>query len=110
MYAFSNGQPDDLETLLAHAGLSRHLDGIVSVHAVRSYKPDPAVYQHFLDITAAESAETWLVSGNAFDVLGAQAAGWNAAWVKRDPAAVFDPWDVEPSITVADLGELADAL
>ncbi len=110
MYAFSNGHPDDLEHLLQHAGLSEHLDGIISVHDVQSYKPDPAVYQHFLDSATANAQDTWLVSGNPFDVIGAQAAGWNTAWLKRDPAAVFDPWGIDPTVTVMDLGELADAL
>jgi len=110
MYAFSNGHPDDLQHLLEHAGLSEHLDGIVSVHKVRSYKPDPGVYQHFLDSTDAKTENTWLVSGNPFDVIGAHAAGWNTAWLKRDPTAVFDPWDIEPTVTVAELAALADAL
>lgn len=110
MYAFSNGQPDDLEHLLEHAGLSAHLDGIVSVHEVQSYKPDPAVYKHFLDSTNAAASDTWLVSGNAFDIIGAHAAGWQTAWLKRDPAAVFDPWDIEPTITVVELVDLVDAL
>ena len=110
MYAFSNGQPDDLEHLLEHAGLSEHLDGIVSVHEVQSYKPDPVVYKHFLDSTNATASDTWLVSGNPFDIIGAYAAGWQTAWVKRDPAAVFDPWDIEPTVTVVELTQLVDAL
>lgn len=110
MYAFSNGQPDDLAELLANAGLDTYLDGIVSVHDVQSFKPDPAVYQHFLDSTDSDPSKTWLVSGNAFDIVGANATGWQTAWIKRDLTAVFDPWDVEPTITIANLGELADAL
>ncbi len=107
MYAFSNGQPDDLEHLLEQAGLSEHLEGIVSVHDMQSYKPDPVVSTHFLDSTNAAASDTWLVSGNAFDIIGAHAAGWQTAWIKRDSTAVFDPWDIEPTVTVA---ELADAL
>ncbi len=110
MYAFSNGHPDDLEHLLKHAGLSEHLDGIVSVHEVKSYKPDPAVYQHFLDSTDAKEKDTWLISGNPFDVIGAKVVGWKTAWLKRDPTAVFDPWDFDPTATIADLAELVDAL
>lgn len=110
MYAFSNGQPDDLEHLLVHAGLMTHLDGIVSVHDVQSFKPDPAVYRHFLDSTKAAAGDTWLVSGNPFDIIGAHASRWQTAWVKRDPTAVFDPWDVEPTVTVAELSELVDAM
>ena len=110
MYAFSNGRPDDLEHLLEHAGLSEHLDGIVSVHEVQSYKPDPVVYKHFLDSTNAAASDTWLVSGNPFDIISAHAAGWQTAWVKRDPAAVFDPWDIEPTVTVVELTKLVDVL
>ena len=110
VYAFSNGHPDDLKRLLANAGLDAHLDGIVSVHPMASYKPDPAVYQHFLDSTGSAAREAWLVSGNPFDVIGAQARGWNTAWVQRDPGAVFDPWGVQPTVTIADLRELGEAI
>jgi 2-haloacid dehalogenase len=110
MYAFSNGQPDDLEHLLDHAGIGENLDGIVSVHDVQSFKPDPAVYRHFLDSTNAEADDSWLVSGNPFDIIGAHAVGWKTAWLKRDPSAVFDPWDIEPTVTVTELGELVDII
>lgn len=106
-YAFSNGEPDDLAGLLAHAGLDAALDGIVSVHDKQSFKPDPAVYGHFLQQTGATKQETWLVSGNPFDVIGAHMAGWRTAWVKRDPTAVFDPWDIEPDAIITDISELA---
>ena len=110
LYAFSNGHPDDLDALLAHAGLNDLLDGIVSVHAVRSFKPDPAVYAHFLEQATSTAADTWLVSGNPFDVIGARACGWSAAWVRRDPAAVFDPWEFEPTATITGLDELRSVL
>ncbi len=106
-YAFSNGEPGDLAGLLAHAGLDAALDGIVSVHDLQSFKPDPAVYSHFLQQTGATKQETWLVSGNPFDVIGAHMAGWRTAWVKRDPTAVFDPWDIEPDAIITDISELA---
>jgi 2-haloacid dehalogenase len=46
------------------------------------------------------------VSGNPFDVIGARTAGWRTAWVKRNPHAVFDPWEIEPDATVTDTSEL----
>jgi 2-haloacid dehalogenase len=106
-FAFSNGEPDDLAHLLAHADLDDALDGIVSVHDVRSFKPDPAVYEHFINQTGASPKETWLVSGNPFDVIGGHMAGWRTAWVRRSPAALFDPWGIEPDKTVANTSELA---
>lgn len=109
-YAFSNGEPDDLTALLANAGLDAYLDGIVSVHDVRSFKPDPAVYEHFIRTTGATPGNTWLVSGNSFDVLGGHAAGWRTAWVRRDPALRFDPWGIEPDAIIEHIGALSACL
>jgi len=108
-WAFSNGEPDDLEVLLAQSGLRALLDGVVSVHDVASFKPDPAVYDHFLRSSGSSADETWLVSGNPFDILGAHAAGWQTAWVRRDASAVFDPWGAEPTVTVGGMDELPAA-
>ncbi len=109
-YAFSNGEPDDLAYLLAHAGLDISLEGIISVHDVQSFKPDPAVYSHFLNETGATKEQTWLVSGNPFDVIGAHMAGWRTAWVKRNPDTVFDPWEIDPDAIVTDMSELSSVL
>lgn len=106
-YAFSNGEPEDLEYLLSNAGLGAALDGIISVHDIQSYKPDPGVYAHFLATTESKKEDTWLVSGNPFDVIGAHSAGWQTAWVRRNPAILFDPWGIEPTITVSGMAELA---
>lgn len=110
LYAFSNGRRDGVEAVLQHAGLLAQLDGVVSVDEVGSFKPDPTVYRHFLQRAGAAPAEAWLISGNPFDVIGALAAGMRAVWVRRDAAAVFDPWELQPTRTVAGLTELPEAL
>ena len=109
LYAFSNGTRAAVETLLEAAGLREHFLDVVSVDEVKSFKPDPAVYAHFLRRTGATGEAAWLISGNPFDVLGARSAGMHAAWVRRSPAAVFDPWDLRPDLTVPGLEALADA-
>ena len=110
MFAFSNGRAEDVRGLLVNAGIEGHFEGVVSVEDLRSFKPDPAVYAHFLRQAEAIGAESWLVSGNPFDVIGAMSAGMRGAWVKRSPKAVFDPWEFEPTVTVGDIGELHQAL
>jgi 2-haloacid dehalogenase len=105
-FAFSNGEPGDLAALLEHAGLSAHLDGSISTHDVRSFKPDPSVYGHFLENTGALLGQTWLVSSNPFDVIGSLEVGWKAAWVRRSPTQSFDPWGLEPTAVVQSLAEL----
>ncbi len=107
LFAFSNGTREAVEALLAAAGIRHAFEDVVSVDAVASFKPDPAVYVHFLERSGAEAGRTWLISGNPFDVLGAKHAGWHAIWVRRDPAQVFDPWEVRPDQVVSDLQALA---
>lgn len=110
LYAFSNGTLQAVNCLLARAQLIRHFDGIISVDEVKSFKPNPAVYSHLLRSVEANHGDLWLVSSNPFDVIGAVSAGMHAAWVQRQPSQVFDPWGIEPDITVQDLPQLADKL
>jgi 2-haloacid dehalogenase len=110
MYAFSNGGADAVEALLTTAGIRNFFRGVVSCEDLKSFKPNPAVYAHFLRKAGATGAEAWLISGNPFDVIGAISAGMHGAWVKRSPEAIFDPWDIEPTLTVRRLSELADAI
>jgi len=109
-FAFSNGNADAVETLLVSAGIREHFQGVVSVDDLKTFKPSPAVYAHFLRQSGTGGAEAWMISGNPFDVIGALSAGMRAAWVKRSPDAVFDPWGIEPTVTVASLDQLPDAI
>ncbi len=108
-FAFTNGEAKVASDLLAHAGLIEYLDGIVSVDVLRTFKPSPRVYHHFIEATDATANETWLISGNPFDIIGARYAGWRTAWVQRNDVP-FDPWDEAPDVTVASLSELPKKL
>lgn len=105
--AFSNGPAVKVKELLSNAGVLELLDDVVSVDEISRYKPDPAVYLHLLKRAGSSAANTWLISSNAWDVIGAKHAGLNAAWVKRSAGAVFDPWDIKPDREVNTLQELA---
>ncbi|MFG6177022.1 haloacid dehalogenase type II [Halomonas sp. THAF12] len=108
--AFSNGSQEAVTRLLSGASLRDRFEDIVSVDEVKRFKPDPAVYFHLRQRLEAAPSEIWLISSNAFDVIGARHAGLRAAWVRRSPEAPFDPWGIEPDLTVADLEDLADRL
>ena len=110
LYAFSNGSAAAVEALLVTAGIRERFAGVVSVEGIRSFKPDPAAYAHFLKETESRPGDAWLVSSNPFDVIGAVSAGMRAAWVRRSPQAVFDPWGIEPTVTVAGLAGLGEAI
>ncbi|MCP5159405.1 MAG: haloacid dehalogenase type II [Gammaproteobacteria bacterium] len=108
LVAFSNGVEASIRALLANAGVLPLLEDVVSVDDLRTFKPDPEVYAYLARRTGRAPNQTWLVSSNAWDVIGAKAAGLRAVWVKRQPDMVFDPWDVEPDVTVSRLDELPD--
>jgi 2-haloacid dehalogenase len=106
MFGFSNGVADAVSGLLEHAHIDHYFDGVVSVDAIRTFKPSPDVYRHFIDIAATDAEQCWLVSSNAFDVIGAVSAGMKAAWLQRSSAVVFDPWGIEPTLVISSLDEL----
>ena len=110
MFAFSNGTASAVEGVLVAANIRNHFAGVVSVDDLKSFKPNPAVYAHFLRESGAKGSDAWLVSSNPFDVIGAISAGMRAAWVKRANNAIFDPWEIDPTLTVANLGELSEKL
>jgi len=110
MYAFSNGPAHDVNHLLQTAGIKEFFQDIVSVDEIKTFKPDPAVYEHFLQRAGTSNSETWLISSNPFDVIGAMAVGMRTAWVQRSEKTLFDPWGITPTVTVRDLSELATAI
>ncbi|OQX32122.1 MAG: haloacid dehalogenase type II [Candidatus Sedimenticola endophacoides] len=110
LYAFSNGSATAVTRLLDHAGLGGYFEGIVSTDELCSFKPNPAVYSYFLRRAEATGDQAWLISSNPFDVIGAISAGMRGAWIRRSPDALFDPWEIEPSLTLEGLAPLAGAI
>ena len=110
LYAFSNGRGQDVDRLLRYAGIRELLLDVVSVHEVASFKPDPAVYRHFLSRTASAAEHSRMISGNPFDILGAAACGIGTIWVKRRADALFDPWEEQPDQVINSLSQLPRCL
>lgn len=107
---FSNGVEATTRNLLDRSGVLPYLHDVLSVDDVKTFKPDPEAYHYLARRLERPAAEVWLVSSNPFDVIGAKSAGLRAAWVKRRPDAIFDPWDIEPDLVVGNLEELAAEL
>ena len=106
LYAFSNGLADAVDGLLENAGIAHYFDGVISVDALQTFKPNPDVYHHVVEVTESTAENCWLVSSNAFDVIGAISAGLKAAWLQRSADMVFDPWDIQPTLKIASLDDL----
>jgi len=110
LVAFSNGVEQTARVLLGRGGVLDSLEAVVSADDLGTFKPDPEVYRYLARRLDRPVEETWLVSSNAWDVIGAKSAGLRAAWVRRKPDAVLDPWDIEPDLVVENLEQLAGKL
>jgi len=77
----SNGNPRMLEAAVTASGIE--LDALLSVDAIRIYKPQPAVYAMVTDRFGVAPAEVAFVSSNRWDVMGATAFGFRCVWVNR---------------------------
>jgi 2-haloacid dehalogenase len=105
----SNGSPQMLEAVVEHTGLKAHLAHVISVDAVRTYKPSAAVYALGPQRLGVPKEEIAFVSSNSFDVIGAKAFGYRVCWVNR-AGAPLDELGMAPDATVSRLDELPKAL
>jgi 2-haloacid dehalogenase len=105
----SNGTPAMIANCLANSGLGDFLGQRISVDEVRVFKPSPVVYRHAAGRLSVPIGRIRLVTSNAFDCVGASAAGMRTAWVNRS-AAPFDTIGAQPDLTVPALDRLPAAL
>ena len=107
LFAFSNGNENAVEQLLQNAGIRQFFEGVISVDSLQTFKPNPDVYQYFLHSTNSQPENSWLVSSNPFDIIGAISAGMKAAWLQRNSDVLFDPWEITPTLTLKTLPQLS---
>jgi len=108
--ACTNGTAHAVRGLLDRAGILAKFSGIISVDPIRTFKPDPAVYEYLAAQVQAEKEMVCLISSNPFDVIGAKACGLRTVWVQRDSKKMFDPWEFEADLHVHGLEELSAKL
>ena len=102
----SNGSPKMLSAAVENAKLGGELDAVLSVDAIRLYKPRADVYALVTDAFAIGPADVAFVSSNRWDVMGATAFGFRCVWVNRANMADEYP-EFAPVKVVRDLASLA---
>ncbi len=105
----SNGTPAMLESALGAGRLTEFFAHVLSVDAVRRYKPDPRVYELGVASTGVPKEEIAFVSSNPWDAAGAASFGFRVVWVNR-AGAPAEPLPGRPWAVVDSLAGLADAL
>jgi 2-haloacid dehalogenase len=105
----SNGNPEMLEAGLAAAGIRDRFDAVLSVDEVATFKPHPSVYELAPKAFGLPAGQILFVSSNPWDAAGARTFGFPVAWVNR-AGVPFERLGVEPTVVVADLAALAEAV
>ena len=104
----SNGSSGMLEAAVKSAGLENIVDDVISVDRIDQFKAVPAVYQMVLDDYGMAANEISFQSSNRWDIAGANAFGFNTAWINRGDQPDEYP-DLKPDRILRDLNNLMDS-
>lgn len=102
----SNGTPQMLQGAVEAARIGGDLDAVLSVDAIRIYKPRMEVYALATAAFKLAPADVAFVSSNRWDVMGATAFGFRCIWVNRANAPEEYP-EFAPVKVVRELSALA---
>lgn len=101
----TNGSPDLQQTKLEMTPeLAPYFDHVVVSGAFGKGKPDPAIFEHALDLLSVQKDEAIMVGDNLLtDILGAERAGIDSVWINHHNKARNE---VVPTHEVEHLEEL----
>jgi 2-haloacid dehalogenase len=94
---------------LAHGGIVELFERRFSADAVKHHKPSREAYAHVEKELGARPSEFCLIACHTWDTLGAVAAGWQAALIKRVGNDVLGVGP-QPNLIGKDLNDIADQL
>jgi len=105
----SNGTHFLLNELVNSNNLDNIFNDIFSIEEVKTYKPDPKVYNIPVKKYQIQKNEVAYLSANTWDVSAGGNYGFNPIWINRNNS-IFDNLDYEPKYQVKHLGELLDII
>jgi 2-haloacid dehalogenase len=94
---------------LEHGGIVDLFERRFSADGVRHHKPSPEAYAYVGRELGVESSQLFLIACHTWDTLGAVAAGWGAALIKRAGNDLLGVGP-QPQIVGNDLNDVADQL
>ncbi|HAR75898.1 MAG TPA: haloacid dehalogenase type II [Psychrobacter sp.] len=108
LVTLTNSAPSPSPTPLEKAGLNRFFEQNFSVASVNQFKPAAATYEMVASELLVETSELCLVACHQWDIIGAQAAGCQGAFITRPYNARLSATNVpKPDFIASDLIRLA---
>lgn len=106
LVTLTNSPPHVVEAQMQHSGLRPYFERLLSVDAVRQFKPARATYEYAAHELGVAIADIRLVAAHDWDIAGAMRTGCAAAFVAR-PGQVLGGLQAKPDIIGADLQQVA---
>src|SRR5215469_9809060 len=109
LFTLTNNLSEVQTRQLEHGGIVDLFERCFSADAVKHHKPSRHVYAYFERELGVEPSQVCMVACHTWDTLGAVAAGWEAALIKRVGNDVLGVGP-QPHLVGNDLNDVADQL
>jgi len=109
LFTLTNNLVEVQARQLEHGGIADLFERCFSVDSVKLYKPSPQTYAYVARELGVGPSQLCLIACHTWDTIGAVAAGWEAALVKRVGNDVLGVGP-QPQIIGDDLNNVADQL
>jgi 2-haloacid dehalogenase len=94
-----------IEPLVKNRGMEQTFDAVLSVDALKTYKPAPQVYRLAVERLGVAASDIGFVSSNGWDAAGAKSFGFTVYWINRLDAPV-ERLGFTPDAVLKGLGDL----
>jgi 2-haloacid dehalogenase len=109
LFTLTDNLPEVQTRQLEHGGIVDFFERRFSADGVKHHKPSPQAYGYVARELGVEPSQLCLIACHTWDTLGAVAAGWKAALIKRIGNDVLGVGP-QPQIIGASLDDVADQL
>ena len=109
LFTLTNNTLEVQTRQLEHGGIASLFERRFSVDGVKQHKPSREVYAYVENELGVEASHLLLIACHTWDTLGAVAAGWEAALIKRPGNDVLGVGP-QPQVVGNDLSDVADQL
>jgi 2-haloacid dehalogenase len=109
LFTLTNNLVEVQAQQLEHGGIADVFEQRFSVDPVRRHKPAPEVYEYVQRELGAAASQLVMVACHTWDTLGAVAAGWDAALIRR-PGNDLLAVGPQPTLVGEDLADVANQL
>lgn len=109
LFTLTNNLVEVQARQLKHGGIAELFERCFSIDSVKQYKPSPQTYAYVAKELGVGPSQLCLVACHTWDTLGAVAAGWEAALIRRIGNDLLDIGP-QPQIVGDDLNDVADQL